>query len=185
MSQRAKGLAVSLGGLTWLAGVAILELTFDSSSEDDLPVIFLLLAVFAGTAVGWGCWSASPTLERRLSRVGLRSVAVCSFVLGLGFGLAFVPDMFLAFLLSYSIGLFLLPVAFLVFGLGIAKSTVYPGWAKWLPFVVFAVALITYGFHALARNVWDPSDAVWYTALGLGWVVLGAAIASFRIPSRV
>ena len=76
---------------------------------------------------------------------------MCSFVLGLGFGLAFVPDMFLAFLLSYSIGLFLLPVAFLVFGLGIAKSTVYPGWAKWLPFVVFAVALITYGFHALAE----------------------------------
>ena len=54
---------MSLGGLTWLAGVAILELTFDSSSEDDLPVIFLLLAVFAGTAVGWGCWSASPTLD--------------------------------------------------------------------------------------------------------------------------
>ena len=156
MPQRTKGLAVSLGGLAWLAGVAILELTFDSSSEDDQPVSFLLLALFAGTAVGWGCWSASPTLERRLSRVGLRSVAVCSFVLGLGFGLALVPDMFLAFLLSYSVGLFLLPVGFLVFGLGIAKSTVYPGWAKWLPFVVFAVALITYGFHAPSEQCLGP-----------------------------
>lgn len=172
---------MSLGGLAWLAGVLILELTFDSL-EEDLPVSFLILALFAGTVVGWGCWSTSPALERTLSRVGLRSVAVCSFVLGLGFGLALVPDMFLAFLLSYSVGLFLLPVAFLVFGIGIAKSTVFPGWAKGLPFVVFAVALITYGFHALARDVWDPSDAVWYTTLGLGWVVLGAAIASFRVP---
>ena len=100
----------------------------------------------------------------------------------IGFGLALVPDMFLAFLLSYSVGLFLLPVGFLVFGLGIAKSTIYPGWAKWLPFVLFAVAFITYGFHPLARNVWDPSDAVWYTSLGLGWVVLGAAIQ--RLPTR-
>jgi hypothetical protein len=59
---------------------------------------------------------------------------------------------------------------------------VYPGWAKWLPYAMFATAVVTYGFHALARDVWDPSDAVWFVALGLGWLVLGIAISSFRVP---
>jgi hypothetical protein len=93
-----------------------------------------------------------------------------------------IPDMFLAFFLAYTVGLFLLPMAFLVFGIGVTGSTVYPGWAKWLPYAVFVTAVVTYGFHALARDVWDPSDAVWFGALGLGWVILGLAITSFRNP---
>lgn len=179
MSSRARGWAVSLGGVAWLIGVAILELTYDPS-RDDLPVSFSLLALVAGLAVGWGCWSSATGLESGLGRVGLRSVGVCSFVLGVGFGLELIPDMFLAFLLSYTVGLFLLPVAFLLFGIGVTASGVYPGWAKWLPYTMFGIAAVTYGFHALAREVWDPSDAVWFGALGFGWSILGIAIASFQ-----
>lgn len=172
---------MSLGGAAWLAGVLVLELAYDSS-QDDLPISFSILALVAGLAVGWGCWTAASSLETRLGRIGLRSVGGCSLALGVGFGLDLIPDMFLAFLLAYTVGLFLLPLAFLVFGIGVTGSTVYPGWAKWLPYAVFATAVITYGFHALARDVWDPSDAVWFGALGLGWLILGVALSSFRIP---
>ena len=170
---------MSVGGLLWLVGVLILELTFDSS-DDDLPVSFSILAVMAGLGVGWGCWTSASFLKGRLARFGLRSVSVCSLVLGTGFGLDVVEEMFLGFLLSYFVGLFILPVAFLVLGFGVVKSAVYPTWAKWLPFAVFTVAAVTYLFHALARNVWDPSDGVWYMALGVGWVLLGFAIAGFK-----
>jgi hypothetical protein len=181
MSIRARGRIVSSGGIAWLVGVLVLELTYDTSQE-DLPISFSILALVAGLAVGWGCWTSASNLETRLGRIGLRSVGGCSLVLGLGFGLDLFPDMFLAFFLSYTVGLFLLPVAFLVFGIGVTGSKVYPGWAKWLPYAVFATAVITYGFHALARDVWDPSDAVWFGALGLGWVILGIAISSMRNP---
>ncbi|MGB7861354.1 MAG: hypothetical protein WBM90_12720 [Acidimicrobiia bacterium] len=179
--MRVRGWAVSLGGVAWLAGILILELAYDSS-QDDLPTSFPILALVAGLAIGWGCWTSASNLESRIGRIGLRSVGGCSLVLGVGFGLDLIPDMFLAFLLTYTVGLFLLPVAFLVFGIGVTGSTVYPGWAKWLPYAIFATAVIPYGFHALARDVWDPSDAVWFGALGLGWVILGIAITSIRNP---
>jgi hypothetical protein len=169
---------VSAGGLAWLAGVLILETTIDSV-DDDLPVSFLLLAVLAGTLVALGTWKASSGLERRSARVGMGSVAVCSAILGIGFGLDAFPGMFLGFLLSYTVGLFALPAAFLVLGLGVARSLIFPGWGKWIPFAVFATAAVTYGFHALAREVWDPADAVWFGALGVGWVLLGVAISAF------
>lgn len=157
----------------------ILETTLDPG-DDDLPLSFLLLAVLAGALVLIGCWNASSALETKLGRAGMRSVALCSGILGIGFGLDVIPGMFLGFLLAYTVGLFVLPAAFLALGLGVARSDVYPAWAKWLPFAVFAVAAVTYGFHALARDVWDPADAVWFSALGGGWVLLGMAIGAFR-----
>jgi hypothetical protein len=108
---------VTLGGLVWLVGVLILELTYDPS-QDDLPISFSILALVAGLAVGWGCWTAASSLETRLGRIGLRSVGGCSLALGVGVGLDLIPDMFLAFLLAYTVGLFLLPLAFLVLASG-------------------------------------------------------------------
>jgi hypothetical protein len=67
---------VSLGGLAWLAGVLILELTFDSSSKTTLPVGFLMLAVFAAMAVGLGrlertaAKPSGPWEPGRVSRMG-------------------------------------------------------------------------------------------------------------------
>ena len=156
----------------------MLELTFDPA-EDSLPLAFSLLAMLAGFCVLWGCWGAAPSLDTKLSRVGLRFVGACAAALGAGFGLELIPDMFLAFLLAYMVGLFVLPAAFLVLGLGVRTSVVFPTWAKWIPFAAAGTAIVTYGFHALAREVWDPSDAVWYTAIGIAWVLLAVAIMAF------
>ncbi len=155
-----------------------MELSGFDPAEDSLPVAFLLLAPLAGLCVMWGCWGAAPSLDSKLGRVGLRLVGACAAALGVGFGLDLIPDMFLAFLLAYTVGLFVLPAAFLVLGLGVRTSGVFPGWAKWVPFAAAGAAIVTYGFHALAREVWDPSDAVWYTAIGIAWVLLGVAITA-------
>lgn len=169
--------SIILGGFVWLVGIAIVELSM-TSPGDDLPRIFFVLALIAGVAVGFGCLRAASLLDRRLGRIGLRSVGICSAVLGIGFGLDLFPDMWLGFLLAYTFGLFVLPVAFLVLGFGVMGSTVLPRWGKWVPFAICGVGVITYGFHALAREIWDPGDAVWLSALGIGWVLLGLAIQS-------
>lgn len=38
-----------------------------------------------------------------MARIGLRIVGVCSVTLGLGFGLNLIPNVFLAFFLSYTV----------------------------------------------------------------------------------
>ena len=75
---------------------------------------------------------------------------MCSLVLGLGFGSALVPDMFLAFLLRTAWACFFYPWRSWCSALDCEVDRL-SGWAKGLPFVVFGVALITYGFHALPR----------------------------------
>jgi hypothetical protein len=170
-----EGTAVTFGGLAWLIGVLLLELTHNPQS-DSLPLAFEILATVAGIAVGWGCWRAGSAVDRPMGRVGFQAVAVCSGALGIGFGIGAVPDFFLGFLLSYTVGLFVLPVAFLLMGFGLTRSQVYPAWAKWVPFATVAVAATTYGFHALARDIWDPSDAIWYVTLGAAWILIGQAI---------
>jgi hypothetical protein len=45
-----------------------------------------------------------------------------------------------------------------------------------------ATAVVTYGFHALARDVWDPIDAVWLARSVWGGSFSGSAITSFRNP---
>lgn len=182
MTLRSASMATIVGGILWLAGVLILELTYDPEL-DSLPVSFEALATVAGIAVAWGCWRAAQDVDRPTGRFGLRAVAVCSGLFGVGFGIGAIPDLFLGFLLTYTIGLFVLPVAFLVLGLGALRSQVVPGWAKWVPFVTVAVAVITYGFHALARQVWDPSDAIWFTTLRVSWIMIGAAMSAFNVAS--
>src|SRR5688572_3452473 len=115
MTNPRRGRLVAAGGVFWLLGVLLLELTFDAT-KDALPVAFSLLALLAGFCVAWGCWGAAPSLESQLGRVGLRMVGACAGALAVGFGLDLFPDMFIAFLLAYTAGLFVLPAAFLVFG---------------------------------------------------------------------
>ena len=166
--------------MAWLAGIAVLELTYEGS-DDGFPIAFPILALFAGVSVGWGLWSVARSIDRRTARLGSRLVGASATVLGVGFGLELLPgDTFLAFLLAYSVGLFVLPVAFIVLGLGVLRSVVFPGWAKWVPLTTAAAGAVTYGFHALAREVWDPSDAVWYASIGVSWLLLG--LASLSIP---
>lgn len=166
--------------MAWLAGIVVLELMYQES-DGSFPMAFPLLALFAGLSVGWGLWSMARSIDGRTARLGSRLVGASAMVLGVGFGLALLPgDTFLGFLLAYSVGLFVLPVAFIVLGLGVLRSVVFPSWAKWVPLATAAAGAITYGFHALAPEVWDPSDAVWYACIGVSWLLLG--FASLSIP---
>lgn len=175
-----RGWLISAGGIAWLVGVLVVETTY-TDTDDDLPVIFLVLALFAGLAAGCGIWSMARSLDNRLARIGGRLVGLSSAIFGIGFGLDLLPfDAGIGFLLAYSFGLFILPFGFVLLGIGVLHSAVFPGRAKWVPLSVAAMATITYGFHALARNVWDPPDAVWFISLGIGWFLLG--LASARIP---
>lgn len=180
MTARARGFIISAGGIAWLAGIVVLESVYEES-DDSFPIAFPVLALFAGLSVGWGLWSVARSIDRRTARLGSRLVGTSAAVLGVGFGLELLPgDTWLAFLLAYSIGLFILPVAFIVLGLGVLRSEVFPGWAKWVPLLTAAAGAITYGFHALAPEVWDPSDAVWYSSIGVSWLLLG--LASLNMP---
>jgi hypothetical protein len=173
-------LIVSTGGLAWLAGVVVLESTY-VDSDASLPIAFPVLALFAGVSVGWGLWSVARSIDLRVARLGSRLVGASATALGGGFGLELLPgDTGLGFLLAYSFGLFVLPIALIVLGLGVLRSVVFPGWAKWVPPATAAAGLVTYGFHALAPEIWDPSDAVWYISIGVSWVLLG--LASLTIP---
>lgn len=181
MTARTRGLTITAGGVAWLVGIFVLETTY-VESDDGLPAEFLILALFAGLAAGWGLWSMARSLDNRLSRLGVRLVGLGTAAFGIGFGLDLLPfDVFVGFLLAYTFGLFVLPAGFLVFGVGVLTSEVFPRWARWVPLSVAAMAVVTYGFHALAREIWDPSDAVWFTSLGIGLVLLG--LASLRVPT--
>ena len=174
---RSPGSAVVLGGILWLAGVVVLEAQHDQES-DSLPPAFPALAVLAGALVCRGMWVAARTWPRRMARVSARLMAACALMLGLGFGAHLLPfDTFLAFLVSYTVLLFLLPVAFAALGVVALRAPPLPHWAGWSALAVAASAVVTYGFHALARDVWDPPDAVWFIAVGGGWVLLGVAMA--------
>jgi hypothetical protein len=101
--------------------------------------------------------------------------------LGVGFGLELLPgDTWLAFLLAYAVGLFVLPIALVILGFGALRSMDFPAWAKWVPLTTAVVGAITYGFHTLAPEVGDPGDGVWYTCIGICWLLLG--LASLGIP---
>jgi hypothetical protein len=177
MSNRTLGLMVSAGGLALVAGVIMLEASLDPG-ENALPVAFSVLAIIMGVGVGLGLYRFAPQLETRMARISMRAVSICAAVLGLGFGLDLLGEEgFLGFLVAYSVGLFILPVALLVLGLALFSSRALPAWVKAVPLAMAAVAVVTYFFHALLRDVWDPPDAVWLVSLGIGWVLLGVGIS--------
>jgi hypothetical protein len=180
MTAKARGFIVSAGGLAWLAGIVVVESMY-TESDGLLPVTFLVLALCAGVSVGWGLWSVARSIDLRIARLGSRLVAASASALGVGFGLELLPsDTGLGFLLAYTFSLFVLPIALVVLGLGVQRSVVFPGWAKWVPPATAGAGVVTYGFHALAPEIWDPSDAVWYLSIGVSWVLLG--LASLTIP---
>jgi hypothetical protein len=170
MRLRAAGTSLVLGGVLWLAGVVVLE-TLMESLEDDLPIGFRLLALTAGVAVAWGQWRLAADLTTRVGRVGARLGAIGAGAVGLGFGIGG----FLGFSLSYFGLLFVVPLALILLGVGLIGTTDLDRWGRWIPFLAAAVAVITYGFHALARTIWDPSDVLWFIGMGLGWLLLGFA----------
>ena len=66
-----------------------------------------------------------------------------------------------------------------ILAVGLWRGGGLPRWATWIPALLAAAGLITYGFHALVRDIWDPPDAILSIIIGAGWVFLGiAAIAN-------
>ena len=183
MRLRAAGTSLVLGSAIWLEGVVVLE-TMMESLEDDLPIAFRVLAAAAGMAVAWGQWRLGSDLTKRLARVGARLGAIGAGAVGLGFGIGG----FLGFSLSYFGLLFVVPFALVLLGVGLIGTNDLGRWGRWVPFLTAAVGVVTYGFHALARTIWDPSDLVWFIGMGVGWLLLGIAtltrspLAASRAP---
>ena len=100
--------------------------------------------------------------------------AVAALLTGVGFAIG----SFVGFLLAYASELFVIPVGLALLGLGLWRGGGLPAWASWIPVVLAGAGLITYGFHALAREIWDPPDAMLFVILGVGWMMLGAAAVS-------
>lgn len=152
--------------MCWLGAVALLESGGDVDSI-DVRALFLV----AGLLIAFDLWRLRPRLPSRLARVGATVTAAASLVTGAGFALG----SFAGFLLAYAGELFLIPLGLALLGLGLWRGGGLPTWAAWIPVVLAAAGAVTYGFHALAREVWDPPDAMLFVILGAGWMMLGVA----------
>ena len=150
----------------WLAGVALLESGVDVDS-------FVVRACFlvAGLSAGLGLWGLRARLPSRVARLGAMWTAVTAAVVGVGFALG----SFVGFMLVYVGQLFLIPLGMALLAVGLWRRGGLPRWAKWIPVLMAVAGLVTYGFHAVARDVWDPPDAVFFIIIGVGWVLLGLA----------
>lgn len=152
-------------------------------SDSSLPQAFLLLALFAGLSVAWGLWSEARSLDGRSARPGSRFVgasAGCS---------ASYLDWISWRATPGSPSCQPIPSA--------SSSLPSHSWSLGGSLAFRCLSPVgevgpadrcgafTYGFHALAREVWDPSDAVWYSCIGVGWFLLGLASLSFpyRLPN--
>jgi hypothetical protein len=159
------GGALLAGGALWLGAVALLESGRDIDSV-DVRALFLV----AGLLIAVDLWRLRSRLPSRLARTGAGVTAAASLVTGVGFGIG----SFAGFLLAYTGELFLIPLGLALLGLGLSKGGL-PTWAAWIPVMLAVAGVITYGFHALARDIWDPPDAMLFVILGAGWVLLGLA----------
>jgi hypothetical protein len=164
------GGALLAGGAIWLGGVALLESGVDVDS-------FAVRGCFsaAGLLVGLGLWNLRARLPSTAAKVGSTFTAVTAALVAIGFALG----SFGGFLLVYAGLLFLIPLGMVILAVGLWRGGGLPRWATWIPALLAAAGLITYGFHALVRDIWDPPDAILFIIIGAGWVFLGiAAIAN-------
>ncbi|MGI9083678.1 MAG: hypothetical protein ACR2FE_00115 [Aeromicrobium sp.] len=163
------GGALLAGGALWLGAVARLE-----SGGDVESIVVRTLFLLAGLLIAFDLWRLRSQLPSRLARVGATLTAAAALFTGVGFGIG----SFAGFLLAYAGELFVIPLGLALLGLGLWRGGGLPTWAPWIPVMLAVAGVITYGFHALARETWDPPDAMLFVILGAGWMVLGAAAAA-------
>ena len=161
------GSALLAGGGIWLGAVALLESGVDVDSFAVRGCFFA-----AGLLVGLGLWHLRARLPSTVARVGSMLTAVTAALVAAGFALG----SFAGFLLVYVGLLFLISVGMVILAVGLWRGGGLPGWATWIPAFLAGAGLITYGFHALARDIWDPPDAMLFIIVGAGWVLLGIAV---------
>lgn len=158
------------GGALWLAGVALLESGLDVDSFAVRGCFFA-----AGLLAGLGLWGLRAPLPSKVAKCGATLTAATAALVAVGFALG----SFGGFLLVYVGQLFLIPLGMAILAVGLRRRGGLPAWATWIPVFMAGAGLVTYGFHALARDIWDPPDAMLFIIVGAGWVLLGiAAIAS-------
>jgi len=133
-----------------------------------------------GLLIGIGAFfGLGRNLPSRTARVGAAMSGVTLLLTGLGLTIG----TYFGFLLGYFGLLFLHPISLLLLGFGLLRSGGLARWARAVPLVMLAVAALTYGFHALFPQVWDPPDALLFTVVGVGWLLLGlAAIRGEETP---
>lgn len=165
------GCALLAGGALWLSAVALLESGVDVDSFAVRGCFFA-----AGLLVGLGLWGFRAHLPSKVAKVGATLTAVTAALVAVGFALG----SFLGFVLVYVGQLFLIPLGMVVLAVGLWRGGGLPGWATWIPAFMAIAELITYGFHALARDIWDPPDAMLFIVVGAGWVLLGIAAIAGR-----
>lgn len=160
------GGALLAGGALWLSAVALLETGAD---VDSITIRTLFLV--AGLMVALDLWRLRRRLPSLFAQTGAALTAAAALLTGLGFGIG----SFAGFLLAYTAVLFLIPLGLALLSLGLWRGGGLPTWATWIPVVLACAGLVTYGFHALAREIWDPPDAVLFVILGAGWMAVGGA----------
>lgn len=134
----------------------------------------------AGLLAGLGLWGLRTPLPSLVAKCGAMLTAFTVALVAVGFAIG----SFAGFLLVYVGQLFLIPLGMVILAVGLWRRGGLPAWATWIPAFMAGAGLVTYGFHALARDIWDPPDATLFVIIGAGWVLLGiAAIASHGIAA--
>lgn len=172
------GFELILGATIWLLGVGLLE-----SGQDIGDASVRTSFGIAGLLIGHGLWRLRLRLPAKFARVGVALCAVASTAVGLGLAAGTSAG----WIAAYSGILFVLPLGLALLGMGLWRGGGLTAWAKWIPVALAAAGVVTYGFHTLARDVWDPPDSVMFILLGSGWLLLGLADLRSRpqTPSAV
>jgi len=158
------------GGAAWMCGLLALAITDDV----DHIAVRLLLGL-AGILASAGLWHLAAGFSSRIARVGCRIASGAALAVGGGLAIG----TFFGFILAYFGLLFVTPAAFLILAFGLLRSHVAM-WVKTIPWVLALAGTLLYGFHAVAREIWDPHDAFWLAIVGFGWLLLGFAGRTFN-----
>lgn len=176
LRQRWLGQSAAAGGVVWLVALAVLVAT-DNIENVAVRILFGV----AGMLGGLGLWRLSSLFSARSARVGCRAVSFAAFAVGGGFAVG----TFVGFLLAYFGLLFVTPAAFLTLAVGLLRSKNVDGWVKGIPWFLALAGVVLYGFHAVARDVWDPHDALWLALVGVGWFLLGLVGRASRVDEVI
>jgi len=159
-----------------LATGALLETGSDS---DSWPVRVTFGA--AGLAAAVGLVGVARQLQSRWSRYGANFTGLSAGLAGAGIALG----SFAGFLAAYVGILFAMPLGALVMGVGLFREPLSARWVRWVPLLLVMIAVVTYGFHALAREVWDPPDSVLFLSVGGFLALLGAGMSAANVHTTV
>lgn len=180
--MRRAGLLLIMGGAAWLTGAlsagAVME-----SSEEALPLPVALLGALAGLAVGWGGALVSSHLSRPLARVGVRTMAVCAVLLGLGLAprssaftesvLANSVLVYLLVVVAVGVLFYVMPVVFMVLGVGLIGGDDMGRWGGWALLATGVAGVIAYWLPtAFVSSPW------WLIVPGIGWLLLGLVVVA-------